>query len=343
MGDSGNEICLELLQPPLVRPIAKRVDGPVREAHSGDREPEVPFADLDMKRCRRNRGRSRGARNRDDLRERIPAGQRFLYRKPQHCLGRDTRYRLSGRVPELNCPVRVDEKDAVGDVAEHQSSLPPLLGFASRRMLAGKEGIALLPEANAFQRMADALHDRLEQGDFPLVEALVVETCNADHAAIDLSGKRRQDELTDPDREGIVKVQMYLLRPQGARTAFVFEQVCSLVGRETVGAHECANASAVGFRQDERDLGLEGLAELGGEKLAQLGLGSGGVDNRDDLRSPGRLDEAPKQLVPAVNPMNRMQRRRGYSCGLLSHPGSGRSLRVCRYLRLRAEDPPLTR
>ena len=69
MGDSGNEIRLELLQPPLLRPIAKRVDGPVREAHSGDREPEVPFSDLDMKRCRRNSGRSRGARNGDDLRE----------------------------------------------------------------------------------------------------------------------------------------------------------------------------------------------------------------------------------------------------------------------------------
>ena len=43
MGDSGNEIRLELLQPPLLRPIAKRVDGPVRKAHSGDREPEVLF------------------------------------------------------------------------------------------------------------------------------------------------------------------------------------------------------------------------------------------------------------------------------------------------------------
>jgi hypothetical protein len=102
---------------------------------------------------------------------------------------------------------------------------------------------------------------------------------------------------------------MYLLRPKGVRTVFVFEQVCTLIGRETVGADECANASALRFRQDERDLGLEGLTELGGEKLAQLGLRGGGVDNCDDLRSPGRLDEAPKQLVSAVNPMNRMQQR----------------------------------
>ena len=50
-------------------------------------------------------------------------------------------------------------------------------------------------------------------------------------------------------------VQMYLLRPKGLRTAFAFAQVCTLVGRKTVGANECANASAVGFRQDERDLG----------------------------------------------------------------------------------------
>ena len=131
-------------------------------------------------------------------------------------------------------------------------------------------------------------------------------------------------------------VHMYLLRPQGLRTAFVFEQVSTLGSRETVGANDCANASAVGLRQDERNLGLEGLVRVA--VLAQLGFRSGGVDNRDDLRSPGRLDEAPKQLVPAVNPMNRMQRRRGYSCGLLSHPGSGRSPRVCRYRPLRAED-----
>ena len=69
MGDGGNEIGLELLQSPLLRPIPKRVDGPVREAHSGDREPEVAFSDLNMKRRRRNSGRSRGARNGDALRE----------------------------------------------------------------------------------------------------------------------------------------------------------------------------------------------------------------------------------------------------------------------------------
>ena len=102
---------------------------------------------------------------------------------------------------------------------------------------------------------------------------------------------------------------MRLLRRKGVRAAFVFEQVYALVGRETVGANECASPSAVRFRQDERDLGFECLAELGGEELAQLGFRSGGVDDRDDLRSPGRLDESPKQLVPAVNPMSRMQRR----------------------------------
>ena len=157
--------------------------------------------------------------------------------------------------------------------------------------------------------MADALDGRLEQGDFSVVEALVVQASDAHHAAIDLPSKGRQDELRDPDREGIVLVQKRLFRPEGVRATFVFEQVCTMVGREAVGANESANPSAEGFRQDERDLGLERLTELGGEKPAQLGLRTGGVDNRDDLRSPGRLDEAPKQLVPAVNPMNRMQRR----------------------------------
>jgi hypothetical protein len=59
--------------------------------------------------------------------------------------------------------------------------------------------------------------------------------------------------------------------------------------------------SAVTRREDERDLGLERLAQLGGEELAELELRASEVDDRDDLRAAGRLDEAPKQLVAVLN------------------------------------------
>src|SRR4030095_11206680 len=94
-------------------------------------------------------------------------------------------------------------------------------------------------------------------------------------------------------------------------------------------------AAAVMFGQHERDLGLEGLAKLCGEELPQLAFRLGEVDYRDDLRPPRRLDEAPKQLLAAVSASSRVQRRPGYSCGLLSHRGPARSRRA--YIRPRAQ------
>ena len=66
---------------------------------------------------------------RDGLRERLPAGDHFLDRPPEHRLGRNACDRLGGRVPEPNHSLCVDEEDAVGDVAEHPGRLPALLGF----------------------------------------------------------------------------------------------------------------------------------------------------------------------------------------------------------------------
>ena len=103
--------------------------------------------------------------------------------------------------------------------------------------------------------MADAFHDRLEQGDFSLVEALVVEACDADHAAIDLPGKRREDELTSPDRKGIVMVHLYLQTSRARAQLSSSSRSARWSAVETVGANECANACAVRFRQNERDLG----------------------------------------------------------------------------------------
>ena len=92
----------------------------------------------------------------------------------------------------------------------------------------------------------------------------------------------------------------------------VVEQV-----RRCSGIRPCAPTRAGGFvvtrRKDERNLGLERLAQLCCEELAQLGFRTGEVDNRDDLRLPRSLNEAPKQLVAAVKALSRVQRRRGYS------------------------------
>ncbi len=193
----------------------------------------------------RTSGLSRSARDRDGLREFVPAGNGFLDGAAEYRLGRNACDRLSGGIPELNHSLRVDEEDAVGDVAEHPGSLPALLGFliqpsvldrdclrfASSSLLAREEGIALLSQADPFQRMLDALHDRFEQGNFSLVEALVVEACDADHAAADLSGKRHENKLAGPDREQIVPVQPCLLSRQHALPAFVIEQFRALVRR----------------------------------------------------------------------------------------------------------------
>ena len=53
MGDGRDEIRLELLQPPLLSQIAECVNSPLREAHPGDREPELTTLQLDGKRRRR--------------------------------------------------------------------------------------------------------------------------------------------------------------------------------------------------------------------------------------------------------------------------------------------------
>src|SRR4029453_12703223 len=104
----------------------------------------------------------------------------------------------------------------------------------------------------------------------------------------------------------------------------VVEQVRPLLGHEAVGAYESAGGFVVTRRKDERNLGFERLAKLCCEELAQLGFRTGEVDDRDDLGPPRSLNEAPKQLVAAVKALSRVQRRRGYSFGLLSHRGPAR-------------------
>ncbi len=395
MGDGRDEICLELLQPPLLSQIAECVNSPLGEAHPGDREPELTTLQLDRKRRRRTSGRSRSARDADGLRERLPAENHFLDGAAEHSLGRNACDRLSGRVPKPNHSLCVDEEDAVGDIAEHPGSLSALLGFPiepsvldrdcgavsgepkqagvvgrevargqraghqhaddpsldghrhrdqradrftissrtivrvrsaeidfpmfvddasgdpcslgeldgcvdvcvgagrraedersvgaldqedrgrvdcddladsleqlaehalerqvgehrpgdalqafesfrrclrfpSCRTLAGEEGIALFSQADPFQRVPDALHDRLEQGNLRLVEGLVVEARDADDTAIDLAGEWHENELLNSDREQIALVQLRLLTGQEARASFVVEQVRTLLGR----------------------------------------------------------------------------------------------------------------
>ena len=317
VGDGGDEIGLELIQSPLLGEIAERVDGPFGEVDPGDRKPELATVDLDGKRRGRARVRSGRARDRDGSRKRPPAGNRYVDLASEHRLGRHACDCLGGRVPELNGAAGVDEEHAVGDVSEHPGGLSALLGFPiqpsrdalqadesvsrglgllSRRMLTFQEGVALLSKADPFQRVFEALSHRLEQGHLPLVEALVVEACDADHAAVDLAGERHDTERSDSDPEQIGLVQLRLPIRQGPREAFVVQEDGTLVARQTVGTDE-GGGSAVTRRQDERDLGFERLAQLCGEELAQFCLRPREVDDRDDLRAPRRLDEAPKQLV----------------------------------------------
>ena len=207
-------------------------------------------------------------------------------------------------------------------------------------MLACEEDIALLSEADPFQRVLDALDDGFEQGNLCFVEALVVEACDADHAAPALPEERPENELPDSGRSRSPWCSCAPSERQGARPAFVLEQARTLVGRQTVGAYEGADGSTVTRRQDNAISASNASQSSAVNELAELSFRTGEVDDRDELRAPRRLDEAPNQLVAAVSASSRVRRRPGHSSGLLSHRGSVRSLPVCRPLRARARGSP---
>ena len=75
----------------------------------------------------------------------------------------------------------------------------------------------------------------------------------------------------------------------------VTEKTLDVLGPQPVGADETGASIIVG--EHERDLGLERLAQLGTHEVTKLPLGPGPIYDRDDLRSPCRLDEPPPQLV----------------------------------------------
>ena len=224
MGDGGDEVRLELLQPSLRSQVAERVDSPLGKGNPGDREPELTAANLDRNCCRRTRAFSRSARDGHAFRERLPAGNHFLDGAAEYRRGRNAGDRLSGWIPELNRSLRVDEEDAVGDVAEDPGSLPSLLGFPI-------QPVALFSQTDPFQCVPHAPHDRLEQGDLRLVEGLVIEACHADDAAIDLAGEWHENELLDSDREQVARGHLRLLTGQHVRAAVVVEQLRPLVRR----------------------------------------------------------------------------------------------------------------
>ena len=118
-----------------------------------------------------------------------------------------------------------------GDALQAFESFRRCLRFPSCRTLAGEEGIALFTQADSFQRVLDALHDRLEQGNLRLIEGLVVEARDADDTAIDLAGEWHENELLNSDREQIARGPLRLLTGQEARASFVVEQVHTLLGR----------------------------------------------------------------------------------------------------------------
>ena len=161
------------------------------------------------------------------------------------------------------------------------------------------EPIALFGEAKALQRVLDARCDRLEQGRLRLVEALVVETRHADDAARTASGERRADDSPCAEKAQVAAV-ITTRRLEVGIEETLLETGRRFLRAQPVGAYD-AGASVLGAGEHEGDLGLEGLAQLGGDKLAELRLGLGPVHDRHDLRTAGSLYEAPPQLDATVS------------------------------------------
>ena len=221
-----------------------------------------------------------------------PSWDRLFERPTQHDVSRQPRDCLRGGIPELDDPGVVDEQHSVGDRADHAGRLTALVRLA-------EEPVALLGQAEALQRVLDVRGYRLEERCLGIVEALLVEPAHADDAAREPYAERRADERPRRDGEQVGAL-VALRRLTGEVEEPLVEQALRLARAQPVSPHDPRPSVRTG--EHEGDLRLEYLAELRSHEAAELGLGLGLVHDRDDLRAPRGLDEAPQELVAAVSP-----------------------------------------
>ena len=218
------------------------------------------------------------------------------------------------------------ETDLVAERAHHllplEAGVQQVGGPGDRRLLGGV-ALSFHAQPGSLQRVAHAVGDGLQEGHLGGVEVLVVGPGHAHHrpaAGVPPERRERQASRAQP-QQVLARVH---LRPGGVQRrqgGGVREHRGRGVGlaAQPGGAHQLGTRPGRLGGEDERDLGLVGLAQLGGHHLAQLGLGPGRVDQGDDLGPPRRLDEAAEdRLVDAGGAFSQKRRPRAHDCGLLS-------------------------
>jgi hypothetical protein len=112
----GDELRLQLLEPPCLGEVAKGVHRSVEELHSRDGDPALPVLRLEWHGLRLH---GLGSAHRDPIGQCLPLGDDLRRLGTHHRLGVEARDRLHRRIPESDGASPVDEEDAVGDVREH--------------------------------------------------------------------------------------------------------------------------------------------------------------------------------------------------------------------------------
>ena len=112
-------------------------------------------------------------------------------------------------------------------------------------------------------------------------------------------GERNADELARSDRQQVAALVLLRHRANEVEESLVAE-VRQLSPLQAVRPDD-ARPAVVRTHEHEGDLGLERLAELGGDEGAEVGFGPRPIHDRDDLRAPRGLHEAAQQLVAAVS------------------------------------------
>ena len=160
--DRGDEVALLLLEPPLARQVAERVDDPVRAC--GPRRTRATD-----RACRRATGsvarRAAAPCSATGIRATSAShsGKTSTTGTSQTCVAAHAGHERRGAVPEADDAFAVDEEDAVADGVEHVRGLLALGRDRARRRLGGLEPPLLLLQARVAHGRRHLLHEPVDE------------------------------------------------------------------------------------------------------------------------------------------------------------------------------------
>jgi hypothetical protein len=224
----------------------------------------------------------------------------------------------------------VEQADALGHGVGDQPH--------ERQALLGR--VAIVAQPGAAQRVAGAGGHSLHEGQLRLVVGRAAQTPDGQQRTALLRREGRhcehaQAQLGQLGRHfgggPLPRLDARGVAIQRPRTRPLADQGGALGGVEAHGPGH-ARLAAGTHHQHAGHLGLQRLADLAADDLAQLLLTGGLVDQRDDLGAAGGLDEATVQEVRAGTRvlLRRGLRPRRHGCDPPSPRARGRSPRACR-------------